>query len=263
MNRNKSLFVLVLIVYAGGCATLEPKAPPPPLGFAPVIYLLDRLPSEEEKVGGYAVPDSYFGVSDHPPTGALAVGLLFGPLGMLSNVARFQQASKNRAERHTALFQTNLVTLMNSGSNKYAIRSAKEPSKEIRYELVPTALIYYQDDKTFQLTCFLHVTLYASAHELWRARYAANSSRAYTVDNKDIDTIVREDLSECLAKSVALFELHSGSDASMFKDAEIDTGDITLYVPVMHSLLPDRLVYNDFLGLHELSKRNWRRVKLK
>jgi len=258
----KNIAILAIVfIYSAGCGGVVPKAPPPRLAAPPPIYFSDRLPRNDEKMAAYGLPNSYFGISSPSPTGVEAVGLFSSAMGALTNIW-IEHASKNLAEKHGSLFQVDLVRLINSASKKYPTLS---PKGEIatRYELVPATSIYHEDDDHFNFNCYLWAYLYDNGRVVWKARYAINSTRSYATDGGNVRAALIHDIRECLLKSIALFELHSRGDQGLFKDAEIDQDGTTLSAPVIHSLLPDRLVYVDNLGLTELSKRNWRGVKLK
>jgi hypothetical protein len=182
-------------------------------------------------------------------------------MGALANIW-IERESNKLVSKHGSLFKVNLVRLINSRSKKYPTLSPKE-EPATRYELVPATTICHKDNDHFNFNCYLWAYLYDDGRLVWKARYAINSAGSYTTDSSTVSAALIGDIRECLVKSVALFELHSRGDQGLFKDAEIDQNGTALTAPVIHSLLPDRLVYLDHLGLTELSKRNWREVKLK
>ena len=60
-----------------------------------------------------------------------------------------------------------------------------------------------------------------------------------------------------------LLALHIENGEKVLRETEVDFGDRTAVVLAVHSLLPERLVYYDTLGLFDLDKKYWRAAVLK
>lgn len=128
------------------------------------------------------------------------------------------------------------------------------------FSLTPAATLYYNSETRFSVNCYLQAVLTKDGANIWSSRYVVNRTQEYSRDDKALHGKLTTDLKQCFTTAIGLFELHKENGAQIFREYEIDFGGRTGTFPVVESLLPNRLVYFDTLGLYELDRTNWRRV---
>jgi hypothetical protein len=90
---------LLVSVSLFGCATIVPKEPP--AAASGDARVANRLPTDAEVYAATPLKNSYFGASG--ATGSAAVGVAFGVLGVLANVAYINSENSKRAAPLTDL----------------------------------------------------------------------------------------------------------------------------------------------------------------
>lgn len=252
---------VLLLAALSGCATLKPTAPPAVvLGQTPV-FVAHEFPSKAQKSAAHSVPDSYFGVSSHK-SGSAGVGVLFGVLGVLANVAYVEAQGQKAAVAGKSLFTENLGDWLIE-ADVTLDREPMSPPATGYFELVPAASIYYERADTFHTNCYLHSVYVVRGKKAWQARYGINNSERYSKGMAVDAEAVRADLKQCLGKALDLFARHRAQGTAMFRSAEVQFANGKSVLPVAHELLPARLVYFDGAGLFELGRPQWKTAVLK
>lgn len=210
-----------------------------------------RHPSVEEKWAGYSVPDSYFGVTTSS-RGSLLAGLLLGPVGVAANVASAKTESERQAEPLKALLSEDLrKMLMSQAPTALPAEAASMPGRY--FALVPSAALDFRSDDQFKLRCALNAALVDDGRELWRSRYLLQVEGTYARTTPEDVAKATSELGSCLGRAYALFQKHKANQLGPFKEYSV-RADYNLSVPVLESVLPDRIIYSDHLGLFEYRK---------
>jgi hypothetical protein len=253
-------FVLCCIVGAGfivACAIAAPKEPPPLSGQASSEHVLTRHPSDEEKWAGYSVPESYFGVTTSS-RGSLLAGLLLGPLGVAANVASAKSESERQATPLKSLLSEDLrKALIAQATNAVPDEAASIPRRH--FALIPSAALDFRSDEQFRLRCALNAALVEDGKVVWRSRYLLQVEGMFVRTAPEDVAKAASELGPCLGRAYVLFQKHKANQLGPFKEYSVKA-DYNLNVPVLESVLPDRIIYSDHLGLFEYRKSDVRSI---
>jgi hypothetical protein len=260
IHRYFALLCALVALLSLGAAVAAPKEPPAEYRVGTPVYISPALPPDKLKSAQYSVPNSYFGVTS-PSSGSLALGILLGPLGALIN-AESQRTAGQNASSGMSILSEDLAAMLSGIRPSYA-KQPSAPDGAPYYVLTPAATFYYTTDKAFAVNCILQAQVSRGSENLWTSRYVINRMKEYSRDDPALGQQLKDDLTQCFSSALSLFELHKEKGASILRDYDVDFGARTREVPVVDSLLPERLVYFDGLGLFDLDRSYWRGVKPK
>jgi hypothetical protein len=159
--RRMFVIAATLMLISSGNAFADPypvRLPADAPGSGSVV-VPDRLPDPHRAFfGGTQVDGTSFAISG--ARGSAAVGLLFGPIGILANQAVVANTNSERGSQLGILLQTDVNALLRQ------LTPASPPAASAAfYELVPMVSVKFSDATHFKLECFLFA--YTPVGERW------------------------------------------------------------------------------------------------
>ena len=254
----KYSFTGALIALAlSSCATLPvPKAPPPDHAPSSASSVSQVLPNAGQKYSATDISGTYFGVTG--ASGSVAVGVAFGVIGVLANVAYINAENKSRASHLTDLTSTNLSTGL---ANELSMDSH---GIESSYVLTPSANIFFKNKTEYLLTCNLTARQLKSG---WQARYAVAIDGTYDSAKLGDTEIAKSKIISCVHDAAKLFTQHVEGALGPFEKRNITSawlngkGDVTFPYLVATTTLPDRVIINDYLGIVQLRRNEVKAIQ--
>ena len=243
-----SRIVVCLLAGALSSCALTPITPPTTAPGTPA-YVSSSPPSSSQVYGAELEPDSYIGV------GQTFAGYTAPSGGPGFSASTIRTTSNLDAVKPTGLLSIDLGALVTTLRSEYA-RPAS-PLSGAYFELTPAAVMDFDRTGTFTLGCFLHARL-VNGDERWAARYVVQDSPTFLPSSPTLLQDAKAHLSDCFGRSTELFALHTGNHPNLLRDALV--GPKAERMKVVASLLPDRLVVFDHLGLWEHDKGATRRT---
>lgn len=246
--------VIAMGMFLSGCASapLQPKQAPPAGATSASAEVAARLPTDAEKYSATGLKGTYFGVTG--AKGSAAVGVLFGVVGVLGNIAHINSENRDSASPLGELTSQNLAQTL---AGELGGVASPTTGASAEYELIPSANLYFKDKTTYWLTCTITVRQKATT---WQARYAVPSEGVFKSTSKlDTDNAIKS-LRPCLKSAYTLFAEHIDGklapfDARTVVSPRLDgKGDAHEKFSIATSALPDRVIENDAFGLVQLRK---------
>lgn len=252
MNRITFAFVVVL---ASGCATSPPRVERPPGGApqAEAAIVSDRMPAETEKAASFtSLENSYFGVTNEVKNkaAAVAVGLMFGPLGVAANIAHNHSINRELVAPLSTLTSINLAKVL-----REELGPPKTSGGDSRYEVVPAAAVTFKTEDTYWLTCNIAVT--GNGAPLWKGRYVVPVDDTFKSSNGQDTARAGAALGKCLRDAYTLFQDHAADRVGAFETKtivarDLDGSRVERTAGVATAYLPARVVIKDYLGLTQV-----------
>jgi hypothetical protein len=246
MRLPSALLVSVALV---GCATIVPKEPP--TASAGDIRVSTRMPADAEIHAATPLKNSYFGASG--ATGSAAVGVAFGVLGVLANVAYINSENAKRAAPLTELTSMNLGKLL-EGNTPKPLSAGGESSG---YELVPSGQLIFRSPTTYVMAC--SITVHRKTPQVWQARYIVALDTLHDAEKAEDTARARASMPACLNTAQALFRDHisrtlGATEKKMLTMANPadPTKTFTYQQDIIVSALPGKVIVHDGLGLIQM-----------
>jgi hypothetical protein len=138
--------------------------------------------------------------------GSLAVGLLFGPLGVAANAAHAKEVNVTRGKSVESLASNGTVAVLKTIRETSGQPAAADTRA---YALVPSIQILFDDDKTFRLGCTISASLPNPGKRDWRARYSVTTPGQYDASSPASVEQAGQAIAPCLTEANRLFEAHA------------------------------------------------------
>jgi hypothetical protein len=229
-----------------GCASVQPISAPPNSPAPIRAHISLRLPTLQEKFGAATdLPNSYFGVSG--AQGSVILGL-FGPLGMLANMAHVQSTNEKAAPAFAQLSSMNLADVLREVDGN--LRVSRVPHSG-EYSIVPAGRIVILDERKFVVTCLLNVEYNANTDKPWRAYYEVNPDVVFEITDSQHKSAVASTLRRCFQTAMGNFYSHIDGTIGGARLMDIKLSNATLRMPVYVGKLPGRVIGNNGFGLQE------------
>ena len=238
-----------LAILAGGHAMAAPRT---------IQLLPDAPPPETARIVERPIKDNdvfYMGTlvdGTHTTVaggrGSLAVGLMFGPLGVAANAAHAHEVNVERSKTIDGLVHNDTIAAFK------AIRQASQPAPaDTRaYELVPIVQVLFEDDKTFRMGCMVTVTLANPGKRDWRARYSVQLPGRYDNSSPASLDAAAQTVAPCLAEANRLFEVQArGGLVLGTRTQPVEINGKTVQMLVADAEYPAHAVIPDMLGAAE------------
>ncbi len=181
--------------------------------------------------------------------GSLAVGLLFGPVGVLANAAHAEELNKKRAVPLDGFAHADTVGTL------AAIRQASQPAPQgtRAYELMPIVTATFEDDKTFHVSCMITASLPdPNGKRPWRARYSVDTPGSYDATSQASIDQAGAAVSPCLAEANRLFEGHARGAMQLGETAKpVVINGRTVQLRVVDAEYPTHSIVPDMAGIME------------
>lgn len=237
------------------CVSVPAIKPPPPIRLQPSqVFVSSSLPSAQEKYSATDLPGTYFGASG--ASGSLAVGLLFGVIGVAANAAHIAKENRAHANSLAKLTSINLAGYL---SADFPARPSADG-----YELTPSANIYFETDTTYVLSCT--VTAKAVPQD-WNARYTVALNGVFDSRNDQDTAEASRKLETCVLDAAKLFVDQAEGGLGPFEKRTITAprvdgkGDVAAVYNVDVSALPSRVIVSDRMGLVQLRNDKAMRIQ--
>lgn len=253
-NKPSSALAALCAVLLAGCVTPLPfKEVPPASPPASSFFVSDTQPTSAQKYSYTSLEGTYFGSSGG--SGSLAVGLMFGLVGVMANVAYTHSVNRKRAVPLAALTSQDLAKILNqqlSMISDTGVRSSQA------FKLTPAANVAFNTDTAYELGCAVTAELPPDAgRPAWNARYAVAVNGVFDSSHGDDTTAASNALGPCLLEAYKLFKDHVEGKIGPFELRTITMHpaggkDVVLPVQVAVSQLPARVIIHDYLGLNEM-----------
>lgn len=228
------------------CVSVPAVKPPPPIRMnASQVFVSPTLPSAKEKYSATDLPGTYFGASG--ASGSLAVGLLFGVIGVAANAAHV--ASENRAHANS------LTKLTSVNLSRYLSADFPAAPSTEGYELVPSASIYFETDTTYVLSCTVTAK---TVPEDWSARYTVAMNGVFDSRNDRDTAEAIHKLETCVQDAAKLFVEQAEGKLGPFEKRTVTAprvdgkGEVAAVYNVDVPALPNRVIVSDPMGLVQL-----------
>lgn len=252
MLARALLASIALLLAACGAAPVL-KDPPAAAATVQGAYVPARMPDAKERYLQFSqFEGKYFGASNSTMnvTGAVAIGLLFGPIGVVANMER------NKAINERLIIPLGSVTQQDLGQILRTEASLPvEANSAPMYELVPSANIHFSTETQYRITCVLVAHLPQPPGEPWRAVYATAEDEYFDSSKADDTERAIASLPPCLRNTYSLFKSHvSGTLGQVGLRSLTYRGGITVNATVVVPMLPDRVVIKSGLGIQQLAK---------
>lgn len=204
------------------------------------------LKSNDYFVYGSLIAGSHVTVSGG--RGSLAVGLLFGPLGVAANAAHAQSVNEERSKPLDALARIDAVAAL-----KAARSTAAPAAADVRaYELMPVVAVRFEDDKAFRLSCMLTASLPNPGKRDWHSRYSVEMAGRFDSGSPASIDAAGQVIAPCLAEANRLFETHARGGLQLGETAKpVVINGKTVSLRVVDAEYPARFVVPDILGVME------------
>lgn len=199
---------LALSLFLAGAAQAAPKMLQP-LADAPgpeTARILDRpVKPEDLLILGTPIKDTHTFVAGG--RGSLAVGLLFGPLGVAANAAHADSVNQQRGRSIDALVHNDTLAILRTVRSPADGTPMPEAAADIRaYELIPAIQLTFSDDTHFRVGCTLSATLSSPGQKPWHGRYWVRLYDTYDTGSAESLNGAQAALTSCMAEANRLFE---------------------------------------------------------
>lgn len=264
MFNKLFLTTTVCSLLLSGCSVSPPlKQVPSTIHSTSNSFISNELPSSTQKYASTNIEGTYFGVSG--ASGSVAVGLLFGPIGVAANVAHVNSVNKERVAPLTNLTSQNLSKILSQEIS--TIQSGNDRSSA-SYKITPAANLYFKSNNAYFLGCTITAELtQTNGTKPWKARYAIPVEGIFDSSSAS-DTIKASGaLAPCLHNAYELFNEHITGKLGVFDKRTVTnqtiddkkTTDQILQVAV--SKLPEKILVNDTWGVFELRRSEITQIK--
>ncbi len=181
--------------------------------------------------------------------GSLAVGLLFGPLGVAANAAHAHDVNVTRGKTIEALASNDTVAVLRT-IRETAGQPA--PADTRAYALVPSVQVLFDDDKTFRIGCTITASLPNPGKRDWHARYSVATPGQYDASVPTSVEQAGQVVVPCLTEANRLFEAHARGGLVMGETLQpaVFNGK-TVLAKVVDAEYPAHAILRDMAGVVE------------
>lgn len=245
------------------CANFQPVVPINVDTQKHQIVVSENKPTSSQKGARIDIPDTYFGVSSNK-RGSVAVGLLFGPIGVAANGAYVESETRKMAERVPAIFDIDLSKIL-AEQKGYPIDG--QPGTGSKIVLTPAARLFFANDEgiEYSVICVLNARVMNGAVEQTSTNYALWQQEKFSGQSDDTKQRVTRELQKCFADALVLMtghmedKLKSVGYEAKFRDPTMGWVDGNFVL--VEDWLEKRLIARYSRFLVELSKEDTKLIK--
>ena len=182
--------------------------------------------------------------------GSVAVGVLFGALGVAANVAHVNSVNRERAGHIGGLADLDL--------RQVAAAHLPESTPGARMVVIPSGTLSFLDDSRFEVWCHLKMDARNGAKEGWSATYTYRTGVVHGAPTGTSATDLAPDLDTCFAGAATLAQehragRHQASTPSTQWVRGVDGAAMEMAATWSSDAGPERLVMRLPSGLQEWS----------
>jgi len=248
--KIKILFIALSTINLFGCVSTAPKNPPN--YSSPKIVIENRIPKLNEKYGAATdIPDSYFGIRG--ASGSVAVGLLFGPLGVLANTHKANSENIEFSKKIDSITKINVNKIFENIDISDFTTSSNERTS---FFIIPSAVVSFNKDQKFTITCNISAKNESNTGKKWVGNYMNEPLYFYSPGDDNIKVVASKNIENCFTELTSIFKSHITGSLGEIEKKRFMIGESMVNLNVFVKEYPERIITQTGNLVRLFDKRN-------